>query len=95
MKLVDEAQADVRRRGINDPQLASSLFDTRAAALIQLNRYQEAIANLQAALRLRPGSVKFMQSLRDCYAAIHLTELAEKMDRDIQAATRSNGGGQQ
>jgi tetratricopeptide (TPR) repeat protein len=77
LKLVDEAI-----RLIPGPEEAKNVMtyflDTRAAALMQMNRMPEAIAAFELALKDRPDNVKIIESLIKCYEASNLSADAYK-----------------
>jgi tetratricopeptide (TPR) repeat protein len=76
-------QAIDQAPNLADPKVRGSLYDTKAAALIALTRYAEAIPYLEAALRDRPADKKILVSLRDSYAATGQRQFAERYQRRL------------
>ncbi len=70
-------------------QLRSNVCDTKAAALMQLGKFKDAIPFFQAALSVRPKDIKILTSLRDCYKQIHLQDFVDKYQREIDEAQKA------
>ncbi len=59
----------------NKPQWAQyrhNFLDTRGTALVQLNRYEEAIAAFEKALTSRPKDINVLKQLVECYRKVNL-----------------------
>jgi tetratricopeptide (TPR) repeat protein len=63
------------------PSMRASLFDTKAAALVSLNRHAEAIPFLEIALRDRGNDRRIIGVLRDCYATTGQQQMADSYQR--------------
>ena len=87
LKLTDEALAQLGPQ--SDPSVLSSLFDTKAAALLRLGRPADAIPFLEAALRARPNKISILEALRDCYEATGQTMFADRYKQRLEALRKA------
>ncbi len=73
---------------IPEGDLRAGLCDTKAAALIALNRHAEAIPFLVAALRDRGPNERTLTALRDCYIALRQSDIADGYQRKLDELVR-------